>query len=138
MLFVEIRNKEVLRDTYIWGGGTKSFVNNHVLFAYMLFCIHLISYTHTLKYTFCKSGVKNIMPFRLGGKRFRHETEYDYLCHLQAVVSSSTRLGRRKHPYVVTFQRWRVCCSFACSLSFKKGLNSRKVQSTRLCLGAIR
>ena len=53
------------------------------------------------------------MPFRLGGKRFRHETEYDYLCHLQAVVSSSTRLGRRKHPYVVTFQSWRVCCSFA-------------------------
>eukprot|EP00956_Cyclotella_meneghiniana_P004212 scaffold5177_cov73-Cyclotella_meneghiniana.AAC.7 len=28
----------------------------------------------------------NIMPFRLGGKRFRHETEYDYLCHLQATV----------------------------------------------------
>jgi hypothetical protein len=28
----------------------------------------------------------NIMPFRLGGKKFRHETEYDYLCHLQAVV----------------------------------------------------
>ena len=24
---VEIRNKEVLRDTHIWGGGTKSFVN---------------------------------------------------------------------------------------------------------------
>lgn len=28
------------------------------------------------------------MPFRLGGRRFRHQTEYDYLCHLQAVVSS--------------------------------------------------
>eukprot|EP00553_Chaetoceros_curvisetus_P003624 CAMPEP_0204632720 /NCGR_PEP_ID=MMETSP0717-20131115/25483_1 /ASSEMBLY_ACC=CAM_ASM_000666 /TAXON_ID=230516 /ORGANISM="Chaetoceros curvisetus" /LENGTH=252 /DNA_ID=CAMNT_0051650631 /DNA_START=119 /DNA_END=877 /DNA_ORIENTATION=- len=28
----------------------------------------------------------NVMPFRLGGKRFRHKTELDYLCHLQAVV----------------------------------------------------
>ena len=28
----------------------------------------------------------NVLPFRLGGKRFRHETELDYLCHLQAVV----------------------------------------------------
>eukprot|EP00804_Cyclotella_cryptica_P002746 CCRYP_009628-RB/>CCRYP_009628-RB protein AED:0.05 eAED:0.05 QI:89/1/1/1/1/1/2/432/225 len=35
-----------------------------------------------------RSVYLNIMPFRLGGKRFRHETEYDYLCHLQAVVSS--------------------------------------------------
>ncbi|KAL7522053.1 hypothetical protein ACHAWX_006753 [Stephanocyclus meneghinianus] len=33
-----------------------------------------------------RSVYLNIMPFRLGGKRFRHETEYDYLCHLQAVV----------------------------------------------------
>lgn len=30
----------------------------------------------------------NIMPFRLGSKRFRHRTELDYLCHLQAVVST--------------------------------------------------
>jgi len=28
----------------------------------------------------------NVLPFRLGGRRFRHETELDYLCHLQAVV----------------------------------------------------
>jgi hypothetical protein len=28
----------------------------------------------------------NILPFHLGGRRFRHESEYDYLCHLQAVV----------------------------------------------------
>lgn len=28
----------------------------------------------------------NIMPFRLGARRFRHSSEYDYLCHLQAVV----------------------------------------------------
>lgn len=33
----------------------------------------------------------NVMPFRLGGKRFRHETELDYLCHLQAVVSAAVR-----------------------------------------------
>ncbi|KAK1742539.1 DUF3067 domain-containing protein [Skeletonema marinoi] len=35
-----------------------------------------------------RSVYLNIMPFRLGGKRFRHETELDYLCHLQAVVST--------------------------------------------------
>jgi len=28
----------------------------------------------------------NIMPFRLGKRPFRHATEMDYLCHLQAVV----------------------------------------------------
>jgi len=28
----------------------------------------------------------NIYPFKLGGKRWRHETELDYLMHLQAVV----------------------------------------------------
>lgn len=28
----------------------------------------------------------NVLPFHLGGRRFRHETELDYLCHLQAVV----------------------------------------------------
>lgn len=33
-----------------------------------------------------RSVYLNILPFRLGGKRFRHETELDYLCHLQAVV----------------------------------------------------
>lgn len=29
----------------------------------------------------------NVMPVRLGSKKFRHETELDYLCHLQAIVS---------------------------------------------------
>ncbi|KAL7544465.1 hypothetical protein ACHAWF_007848 [Thalassiosira exigua] len=33
-----------------------------------------------------RSVYLNILPFRLGGRRFRHRTEYDYLCHLQAVV----------------------------------------------------
>lgn len=28
----------------------------------------------------------NIMPFRLGSRSFRHSSEMDYLCHLQAVV----------------------------------------------------
>jgi len=28
----------------------------------------------------------NVMPFCLGSKRFRHQTEMDYLCHLQAIV----------------------------------------------------
>jgi len=28
----------------------------------------------------------NVLPFALGGRRFRHETELDYLCHLQAIV----------------------------------------------------
>mmetsp|Transcript_63511 Transcript_63511/g.187508 ORF Transcript_63511/g.187508 Transcript_63511/m.187508 type:complete len:228 (-) Transcript_63511:201-884(-) len=28
----------------------------------------------------------NVMPFCLSSRRFRHASEYDYLCHLQAVV----------------------------------------------------
>jgi len=28
----------------------------------------------------------NVLPFKLGSRRFRHATELDYLCHLQAVV----------------------------------------------------
>jgi hypothetical protein len=28
----------------------------------------------------------NVLPFQLGRRPFRHATEYDYLCHLQAVV----------------------------------------------------
>jgi len=28
----------------------------------------------------------NILPFHLGRRPFRHASEYDYLCHLQAVV----------------------------------------------------
>ena len=28
----------------------------------------------------------NVLPFHLGGRRFRHASELDYLCHLQAVV----------------------------------------------------
>lgn len=28
----------------------------------------------------------NVLPFHLGGRRFRHDTELDYLCHLQAIV----------------------------------------------------
>lgn len=28
----------------------------------------------------------NVMPFKLGDKRFRHKTELDYLMHLQAIV----------------------------------------------------
>lgn len=28
----------------------------------------------------------NVMPFKMGSRRFRHATEMDYLCHLQAVV----------------------------------------------------
>jgi hypothetical protein len=33
-----------------------------------------------------KNVYLNVLPFCLGGRRFRHETELDYLCHLQAVV----------------------------------------------------
>lgn len=32
----------------------------------------------------------NVMPVCLGSRKFRHETELDYLCHLQAVVSTPT------------------------------------------------
>lgn len=33
-----------------------------------------------------KSVYLNVMPFCLGRRPFRHDTELDYLCHLQAVV----------------------------------------------------
>lgn len=33
-----------------------------------------------------KNVYLNILPFRLGKRPFRHASEYDYLCHLQAVV----------------------------------------------------
>jgi len=36
----------------------------------------------------------NVMPFFLGSKRFRHRTEYDYLCHLQAVVEILVKYDR--------------------------------------------
>ena len=28
----------------------------------------------------------NVLPFKLGSRRFRHQSEWDYLCHLQAIV----------------------------------------------------
>ena len=36
----------------------------------------------------------NVLPFHLGGRRFRHETELDYLCHLQAVVEILEKYGQ--------------------------------------------
>jgi Domain of unknown function (DUF3067) len=36
----------------------------------------------------------NIYPFYLGRKPFRHATEYDYLCHLQAVVEILQQYGQ--------------------------------------------
>lgn len=42
----------------------------------------------------------NILPFHLGARRFRHETELDYLCHLQAVVEILEKYGQVRHrPY---------------------------------------
>ena len=36
----------------------------------------------------------NILPFKLGGRRFRHGSELDYLCHLQAVVEILEKYGQ--------------------------------------------
>jgi hypothetical protein len=36
----------------------------------------------------------NVLPFHLGGRRFRHKTELDYLCHLQAVVEILEKYGQ--------------------------------------------
>jgi len=36
----------------------------------------------------------NVLPFCLGRRRFRHATEYDYLCHLQAVVEILQEYGQ--------------------------------------------
>ena len=44
--------------------------------------------------------IQNIMPFRLGGKIFRHATEFDYLCHLQAVVEILMKYNQLE--YVLT------------------------------------
>lgn len=45
-----------------------------------------VDFQRVESYGFKKFLYLNVLPFRLGSKRFRHETEYDYLCHLQAVV----------------------------------------------------
>mmetsp|Transcript_12586 Transcript_12586/g.35709 ORF Transcript_12586/g.35709 Transcript_12586/m.35709 type:complete len:213 (-) Transcript_12586:99-737(-) len=39
----------------------------------------------------------NVLPFHLGGRRFRHETELDYLCHLQAVVEILQKYDQLDH-----------------------------------------
>jgi Domain of unknown function (DUF3067) len=44
-----------------------------------------------------KSIYLNIYPFHLGRKPFRHETEYDYLCHLQAVVEILQEYGQLEY-----------------------------------------
>lgn len=36
----------------------------------------------------------NVYPFHLGGRRFRHDSELDYLCHLQAVVEILQKYDR--------------------------------------------
>ena len=36
----------------------------------------------------------NVLPFHLGGRRWRHESEMDYLCHLQAVVEILEKYGQ--------------------------------------------
>jgi len=36
----------------------------------------------------------NVMPFHLNSRRFRHASELDYLCHLQAIVEILTKYDR--------------------------------------------
>jgi hypothetical protein len=36
----------------------------------------------------------NVLPFHLSGRRFRHKSELDYLCHLQAVVEILEKYGQ--------------------------------------------
>ena len=68
----------------------------------------------------------NVMPFRLGSKRFRHETELDYLCHLQAIVSAH-RVG--------LLLLW-LPCSFTNSW-FQIGRDFRKIWPIGLCACTI-
>jgi len=49
-------------------------------------CFVFVDFKKVDSYGF-RSVYLNIMPFRLGGKRFRHRTELDYLCYLPEVVS---------------------------------------------------
>ena len=44
-----------------------------------------------------KSVYLNIYPFHLGRKPFRHVSEYDYLCHLQAVVEILQEYGQLEY-----------------------------------------
>jgi hypothetical protein len=46
----------------------------------------------------------NILPFHLGGRRFRHESEIDYLCHLQAVVQILQKYNQ--------VSQFKLCCWF--------------------------
>lgn len=39
----------------------------------------------------------NVMPFHSKSKQFRHESEYDYLCHLQAVVDILIKYDRLEY-----------------------------------------
>eukprot|EP00816_Leptocylindrus_hargravesii_P002847 CAMPEP_0196815290 /NCGR_PEP_ID=MMETSP1362-20130617/48867_1 /TAXON_ID=163516 /ORGANISM="Leptocylindrus danicus, Strain CCMP1856" /LENGTH=152 /DNA_ID=CAMNT_0042192195 /DNA_START=204 /DNA_END=662 /DNA_ORIENTATION=- len=42
----------------------------------------------------------NVMPFHLKSRQFRHASEYDYLCHLQAIVDILIKYDRL--DYVLT------------------------------------
>ena len=62
----------------------------------------------------------NILPFRLGKWPFRHASEYDYLCHLQAIVeilkdyitSKSIRLDLTPEK-VKSILGWTICSPLA-------------------------
>ena len=68
------------------------------------------------------------------GRRFRHQTEYDYLCHLQAVVSSDQTqfwVGRKNIDRTVynnsIILDWHIITRWA-------GWNSYEIQPTWLYL----
>lgn len=51
-----------------------------------------------------QSVYMNIMPFRLGKRPFRHETEMDYLCHLQAVVDILVKYNQLDYALAQLFE----------------------------------
>jgi hypothetical protein len=53
----------------------------------------------------------NIMPFYLGGRRFRHETEVDYLCHLQAVAEILEKYEQVSSVFINPLTAFRIFIS---------------------------
>ena len=72
----------------------------------------------------------NVMPFRLGSKNFRHASELDYLCHLQAVVEillKYNQVGNILYQIDVTNKKPRAGTSPLLAVPLKLDLTPEQV-----------
>lgn len=81
------------RDRRTYGNAVKEDEDDEVFDGYALRDVILEKWGECFDVEFqrveamdFKEVYLNIMPFRLGSRNFRHSSEMDYLCHLQAVV----------------------------------------------------